>query len=209
MVVDEGSLASTVQARDLLRIAAAIRIPRVVLVGDRKQLDAVDAGKPFAQLQAAGMQTAVMDEILRQKDAELKEAVRASLAGEIGTAFGKLGDRIAEVNPDNLAGAAAARWLKLSPRERENTGLMAPSHALRTEINGHIRERLARDGVIRGPAYRGRTADLPRLYQRREDGRRELFGRRRRRLPSGLQERSGSRRATIGASPGSITGRAR
>ncbi len=31
--VDEGSLASTVQTRDLLRIAAAIRIPRVVPVG--------------------------------------------------------------------------------------------------------------------------------------------------------------------------------
>ncbi len=153
LVVDEGSLASTVQARDLLRIAAAIRIPRLVLVGDRKQLDAVDAGKPFAQLQAAGMKTAVMDEIMRQKDADLKEAVRASLAGEIGRAFGKLGDRIAEVKPDNLAGAAAARWLKLSARERENTGLMAPSHALRRGINGHIRERLARDGVIRGPAY--------------------------------------------------------
>ncbi len=153
LVVDEGSLASTVQARDLLRIAGAIRIPRVVLVGDAKQLDAVDAGKPFAQLQAAGMKTAVMDEILRQKDAELKEAVRASLAGEIATAFGKLGGRVAEVNPDNLAGAAAARWLKLSSHERENTGLMAPSHALRTGINGHIRERLARDGVIHGPAY--------------------------------------------------------
>ena len=153
LVVDEGSLASTVQTRDLLRIADAIRIPRVVLVGDRKQLDAVDAGKPFAQLQAAGMKTAVMDEILRQKDAELKEAVRASLAGEVGKAFGKLGDRIAEVNPDNLAGAAAARWLRLSPHERENTGLMAPSHALRREINGRIRERLARDGVISGPAF--------------------------------------------------------
>ena len=55
LVVDEGSLASTVQARDLLRIADALRIPRVVLVGDEKQLDAVDAGKPFAQLQRAGM----------------------------------------------------------------------------------------------------------------------------------------------------------
>ena len=152
LIVDEGSLASTVQARDLLRIANALRIPRVVLVGDEKQLGAVDAGKPFAQLQGAGMKTAVMDEILRQKDAELREAVRASLAGEIGRAFEKLGDRVAKVNPDNLAGAAAARWLKLSADARENTGLMAPSHALRREINGHIRERLARDGVIRGAA---------------------------------------------------------
>ena len=155
LVVDEGSLASTVQARDLLRIAAAIRIPRVVLVGDERQLDAVDAGKPFAQLQAAGMQTAVMDEILRQRDEGLKEAVRASLAGEIGKAFDRLGDRIAEVNPRNLAGAAAARWLRLSPEERESTGLMAPSHALRREINGHIRERLAWDGVIHGPTFTG------------------------------------------------------
>ena len=152
LVVDEGSLASTVQTRDLLRIASALRIPRVVLVGDEKQLDAVDAGKPFAQLQRAGMKTAVMDEILRQKDAELREAVRASLAGEIGRAFEKLGDRVAAVKADNLAGAAAARWLKLSVQERENTGLMAPSHELRRQINGHIRERLGRDGVIHGPA---------------------------------------------------------
>ena len=155
LVVDEGSLASTLQARDLLRVADRLRIPRVVLVGDRKQLDAVDAGKPFAQLQDAGMKTAIMDEILRQKDAELKEAVRASLAGDVRAAFDKLGDRIAQVEPDNLAGAAAARWLRLSPIERENTGLMAPSHALRQTVNAHIRERLARDGAIHGPAFDG------------------------------------------------------
>ena len=83
LVVDEGSLASTVQARDLLRIAAAIRIPRVVLVGDEKQLDAVDAGKPFAQLQQAGMKTAVMDEILRQKDTQLKEAAVGAISAPV------------------------------------------------------------------------------------------------------------------------------
>ena len=152
LVVDEGSLASTVQARDLLRIANALRIPRVVLVGDAKQLDAVDAGKPFAQLQAAGMQTATMDEIMRQRDPALKEAVEASLKGDIERAFEKLGDNVAEVKPDNIAGAVAARWLGLDAEARENTGVMAPSHALRQQINGHIRERLAREGRIRGPA---------------------------------------------------------
>ncbi|MDE0333715.1 MAG: relaxase domain-containing protein, partial [Defluviicoccus sp.] len=152
LVVDEGSLASTVQARDLLRIADALRIPRVVLVGDAKQLDAVDAGKPFAQLQAAGMKTAVMDEIMRQRDPDLKQAVEASLAGEIGRAFEKLGPNVAEVKPDNLPGAAAARWLALSPDERANTGLMAPSHTLRERINEIVRERLVRDGAVHGPA---------------------------------------------------------
>ena len=152
LVVDEGSLASTVQARDLLRIANEIRIPRVVLVGDAKQLDAVDAGKPFAQLQAAGMKTAVMDEIMRQRDPALKEAVEASLKGEIHRAFEKLGSNVAEVKPDNIGGAAAARWLALSPEARESTGVMAPSHELRRKINSHIRERLAREGRIHGPA---------------------------------------------------------
>ena len=150
LVVDEGSLASTVQARDLLRIANALRIPRVVLVGDAKQLDAVDAGKPFAQLQAAGMKTATMDEIMRQRDPDLKEAVEASLRGDIARAFEKLGSNVAEVKPDNIAGAVAARWLGLSNEGRRNTGVMAPSHALRQAINGHIRERLAREGRIHG-----------------------------------------------------------
>ena len=152
LVVDEGSLASTVQARDLLRIADALRIPRLVLVGDEKQLDAVDAGKPFAQLQKAGMKTAVMDEIMRQRDPALKEAVEASLAGDVARAFEKLGDNVAEVKPDNLAGAAAARWLALTPEERANAGLMAPSHGLREGINDIVRERLIRDGAVHGPA---------------------------------------------------------
>ena len=155
LVVDEGSLASTAQTRDMLRVAKILRVPRVVLVGDEKQLDAVDAGKPFAQLQRAGMQTAVMDEILRQRDPALKEAVEASLAGDVGKAFEKLGSNVAEVKADNIAGAVAARWLKLSPEERENTGVMAPSHELRRAINGHIRERLAREGTIHGPVFQG------------------------------------------------------
>ena len=154
LVVDEGSLASTVQTRDLLRIAAELRMPRVVLVGDAKQLDAVDAGKPFAQLQAAGMQTATMDEIMRQRDPALKEAVEASLRGDIGRAFEKLGSNVAEVKPDNIAGAVAARWLRLDEKARANTGVMAPSHELRQAINGHIRERLAREGRIHGPAMK-------------------------------------------------------
>ena len=151
LVVDEGSLASTVQARNLLRIARELRLPRVVLVGDGKQLDAVDAGKPFVQLQQAGMKTATMDRIMRQKDEDLKAAVEASLKGDIRKAFEKLGSNVAEVEPDNLAGAAAARWLKRSPAERERTGLMAPSHKLREQINGIVRERLIRDGTVKGP----------------------------------------------------------
>ena len=151
LVIDEGSFTSTVQARDLLRIAGTLRIPRVVLVGDAKQLDAVDAGKPFAQLQNAGMATAVMTDIRRQRDPELKAAVEASLAGDVKRAFEKLGSRVAEVKDGDLAGEAAARWLALTPEARERTALLTPGNALRGEINTLVRERLIREGAITGP----------------------------------------------------------
>ena len=152
LVVDESSLASSEQMRGLLRIATALRLPRVVLVGDEKQLDGVDAGKPFAQLKSAGMETAVMDEILRQRDMELREAVRAGLTGEVKTAFAKLGDRVAQAEPDRIGLEAAERWLSLSPEQRDTAGVIAPTRALRDQINETIRDRLIVEGAVSGPA---------------------------------------------------------
>ena len=152
LVVDESSLASSEQMRGLLRVATALRLPRVVLVGDEKQLDGVEAGKPFAQLKSAGMETAVMDEILRQRDMDLREAVRAGLAGEVKTAFAKLGDRVAQAEPDRIGREAAERWLSLSPEQRERAGVIAPTRALRDQINVTIRDRLIAEGAVSGPA---------------------------------------------------------
>ena len=153
LVVDESSLASSEQMRGLLRIATALRLPRVVLVGDEKQLDGVEAGKPFAQLKAAGMATAAVDEIVRQRDVDLKEAVRASLAGEVRIAFEKLGDRITRVEPEHLGRDAAERWLALSPEKRKTAGVIAPTRALRDAINETIRERLLAEGAVHGSAH--------------------------------------------------------
>ena len=155
LVVDESSLASSEQMRGLLRVATTLRVPRMVLVGDEKQLGAVEAGKPFEQLGRAGMQTAVMDEILRQRDRELKEAVRAGLAGEVRTAFDKLGDRIAQVEREEIGKEAAERWLSLSPEKRAATGVIAPTRALRDEINETIRAQLIAEGAVSGPARQG------------------------------------------------------
>ena len=155
LVVDESSLASSEQMRGLLRVATRLRVPRVVLVGDEKQLGAVEAGKPFEQLRQAGMQTAVMDEILRQRDMKLKEAVRAGLAGEVRTAFEKLGDRIAQVEREDIGKEAAERWLALSPEKRSATEVIAPTRALRDGINDTIRAQLIAEGAVSGPARKG------------------------------------------------------
>ena len=156
LVVDESSLASSEEMRRLLRAAIALWVPRVVLVGDEKQLGVVEAGKPFEQLRQAGMRTAVMDEILRQRDKELKEAVRAGLAGEeVRTAFEKLGDRIVQVDRERIGPDAAERWLSLPPEQRLRTGVIAPTRALRDEINDTIRAQLIAEGGVSGPGRQG------------------------------------------------------
>ena len=72
-MVDESSLASTQQMRDFLNKIAPQ--DKVLLIGDTRQHQGVDAGKPFEQLQEAGMRTAQLDQIMRQKDPELLKAV--------------------------------------------------------------------------------------------------------------------------------------
>src|SRR6266849_8714337 len=61
-LVDESSLASTTQMREFLaRIGSN---DRVLLIGDIRQHQDVEAGRPFEQLQDAGVRTARLDEIV-------------------------------------------------------------------------------------------------------------------------------------------------
>ena len=144
-------MVSTEQMRSLMRMAKNLDIARLVLVGDTGQLRPVDAGQPFRQLQQAGMTTAWMSDIRRQRSPDLKAAVLAVLEGEPGAAVRLLGAGLVEVDHDDLAEKAARAWLELDSEARARTLLMAPTHALRAEINRTVREGLSAEGVLRGP----------------------------------------------------------
>ena len=152
VVLDEASMVSTDQMGSLMRIADRLGAARLALVGDTRQLRAVEAGQPFLQLQRAGMATAQMDEFRRQRDPVLRAAVLASRSGEPGKAVELLGSSMHEVAYDELGEAAARTWLALAPEARERTLLLAPTHALRAEIHGTVRAALADEGVLRGKA---------------------------------------------------------
>ncbi len=150
MIVDESSMVGTVQMQALLRISKALGLGRLVLVGDTMQLKAVSAGQPFRLLQKAGMATARMDDILRQRSADLKGAVAHMVAGDPELSMASLGGDVRELPPDALGKTAARLWLGLPSAARANTAILAPTHALREEINAVIREGLADEGVLRG-----------------------------------------------------------
>lgn len=72
-MLDESSLASTRQMQHFLQKIGPQ--DRVLVIGDTRQHQGVEAGKPFEQMQDAGMRTARLDQIVRQKEPGLLNAV--------------------------------------------------------------------------------------------------------------------------------------
>jgi conjugative relaxase-like TrwC/TraI family protein len=144
-VLDESSLASTRQMHEFIERLRPN--DRVLLVGDTRQHEAVEAGRPFAQLQEAGMRTAKLDEIVRQRDPELKQAVEQLARGEIGAAVESLGrqGRVHEVKGRDERISAIAREYAKSP---EGTLVVSPDNRSRTEINQRIHDELQMRGLV-------------------------------------------------------------
>ena len=160
LVLDESSMVSTAQMELLMRISERLRIERLVLVGDRGQLRAVSAGEPFRALQEAGIATAEMDEILRQRDPVLKQAVERLREGRPAEAVRGLAE-VYEVPQEELGAEAARLWLSLDPEARAETAILAPTHFIRAGIHRVVREGLAREGVLHG-----RELEIERLVNR-------------------------------------------
>ena len=135
-IVDEASMIGTSNMRDLLAITKKIDT-RIVLIGDTKQLDAVEAGTPFADLQNAGMKTAKLQTIIRQKDPIVKQAVEETIKSHIKTAMQKLHNNIYE--QQDLVKYATASWYV---NQGKDLLLLVPSNKLRNQINDKIRERI-------------------------------------------------------------------
>lgn len=144
-MVDESSLASTQQMRDFLNKIGPQ--DKVLLIGDTRQHQGVDAGKPFEQLQEAGMRTAQLDQIMRQKDPELLKAVEHLSNNEtaIGVEMLSQQGRITEiVDPQQRITAIAKEYAAHPP----NTLIVSPDNASRRAINQAVRQELQALGVV-------------------------------------------------------------
>jgi ATP-dependent exoDNAse (exonuclease V) alpha subunit len=143
--VDESSLASTNQMREFL--ARLGPNDRVLLIGDTRQHQGVEAGRPFEQLQEAGMRTAKLDEIVRQKNPELKSAVELLAKGQVSAALESLQQQghVKEIpNAEERIRAIAKAYVE-SP---EKTLIVSPDNASRRELNVAVREELKAKGAL-------------------------------------------------------------
>ena len=156
-IVDEASMLS---ARDMAALMASADKAgaRLVLVGDVRQLGSVGAGAAFAQLQQAGMATAKLANVVRQTNAETREAVMASIEGHAGKALAALerggGEVVEGADRDARLAMMAQRYVALGPAERARTLVIEPSRNGRDTLTGLIRQQLAQRGELSAAAVR-------------------------------------------------------
>ncbi len=162
VILDEAGMVS---ARDMDALMRKVEAEggRLVLVGDPRQLTAVEAGQPFAQLIETGaMAHATIDEIKRQVDPDLRAIAQAFARGDASSATRKAMDytvsaQIEAQDPAKptvqerragIARATAEAYLSLSAEERVQTLVLSGTHAVRQQVNEQIREGLRERGVV-------------------------------------------------------------
>jgi conjugative relaxase-like TrwC/TraI family protein len=143
--IDESSLASTNHMREFFNRMRSD--DRVLLIGDIRQHQGVEAGRPFEQLQEAGMRTAKLDEIVRQRDPALKSAVELLAAGQVSGALNILQQqgRVKEIpNAEERIRAIAKSYVEAP----EITLIVSPDNASRRELNIAVRQELKVTGAV-------------------------------------------------------------
>jgi ATP-dependent exoDNAse (exonuclease V) alpha subunit len=158
-IIDEAGLLSAASAYDLLQRARSENA-RVILVGDTRQLSAVEAGNPFKSLQQAGILTARLEQSLRQRTPHLQVAVDLIASGEIEKGFTRLDESgcIKELSSDEeKIERIATDYLAIAPSQRNETLVLAGTNYERLSITQRIRDGLKAEGSL------GKSTNLTQL----------------------------------------------
>jgi ATP-dependent exoDNAse (exonuclease V) alpha subunit len=126
------------------------------MVGDVRQHQAVDAGRPYQQLQEAGMATARLDTIVRQRDPALRAVVEQLARGEVAGAIRRLetqGRVHAIADPQARVEAVARACL----RHPDHTLVVAPDNRSRADLNEVIHHRRQSAGQVAHVEYDARV----------------------------------------------------
>src|SRR5215510_1272896 len=145
VVLDEASLASTKHIHKLIRLLEPDE--KLVVVGDVRQHQAVEAGSPFQQLQEHGMTTAALTEIVRQPDEVQKQIVEDLAVRNTPAAVAALISRgkVIEIADERERFEAIAQNYAKSPT---GTLVISPANRERSELNSIIHRELQREGIV-------------------------------------------------------------
>lgn len=164
-VIDEASQVGAKKMARLMYLADRLGA-RVVMIGDTRQLAAIEAGKPFGLLFKEGMHRTVIDENLRQRKAEHKKAVALASEGKVKEALATLAGSTYEIDTrEARLSRIVADWAKLGDA-RDKTSVLTARNAERIELNERMRDVLRREGQLQGEIP---MVALSKVFQERVD----------------------------------------
>ena len=173
-VVDEASLVNSKDMASLLTLSRKAR-SRVVLVGDKAQIGAIEWGKPFHQMINNGMDHTEMKNIRRQRNPELLKAVKSIINKTPYEAFSAIENDVKEIDSaQERISAIAEDYLKLSPEERKKMLIVIPDNETRQAVMKLIREGLQKEGKVGADAAKTNVF-INRGLSRAEKGRAQFY----------------------------------
>jgi conjugative relaxase-like TrwC/TraI family protein len=157
IILDEASLTSNKEMHKLLEVTEK-KVAKLVLVGDVKQMGAIEAGKPFYLLLGHGMKSACMTENVRFKNPETLKVMQDLYAARVSDAIDKLTHNLIEI-PDKQERLAkmAEEYLSKSPAEQAQTLIITPLNEDRQVVNQLIRQELSHRGQLSGSSFVGQN----------------------------------------------------
>lgn len=156
ILIDEVGMVSSKDMQKIMDRAEKTGM-QVIALGDFRQIQSVEAGSPAKLLQDNGMKTAVIDDIRRQNNQQLKAVVESFAKGDAKEGVEKTAPYIQNVDiPDGktareaIADAAAKNYLARPDVLRKSTIVVVATNQTRKLINEKIRDGLKKDGTING-----------------------------------------------------------
>lgn len=160
-VIDEAGMVDTRSMNTILKTAQEREI-KVVLVGDTRQHEAVQAGRAFDQLMKEGMKTDEISQIVRQKEERFRDLVKDLSQGkaenainrvkEVGKVY-EIRDEIKEGNRTEYFDNSKQRYktmaeLYVASSNKGSVLAVAPTNNERRQINEAVRTELKEKGEI-------------------------------------------------------------
>ncbi|MEL6278274.1 MAG: MobF family relaxase [Pseudomonadota bacterium] len=142
--VDEASMLGTRAAARIDALAEQKHF-RVVVMGDARQLPAIEQGKPHALAERLGAEVLPLTTSRRHKTEQVAAAVKAAREGRVGDAIARA-DNVNLRNLDDLAAGVASAWASLETRDR--TRILALDNRARVAASDEVRAILKREGAL-------------------------------------------------------------
>lgn len=154
LIVDEAAMVGSRKMDAILQIAKE-KSARVVLVGDSRQLSAIDAGAPFRVLEER-IGSKSLTEIRRQSILWQREAVKAFADGralEGLQAYKEAGFVHTQETSRERDKELIASWGKATVQEKTQSLILATTNAHVESLNIQARERWKSEGLFRGKEH--------------------------------------------------------